>query len=240
MGIPGPKMIWQFGELGYDVSIETNGRTGNKPIRWNYQTQSDRADLYQVMSELIHLKTNYKAFKTTNFTQYVSGFGKIIQLNDSDMDVLILGNFDVSLMDLDPNFQHTGKWYEYFSGDSLDVTNTRATMAFLPGEYRIYTTKRIDRPGTSHIGVKPIQRNWRLTLAPNPSQSEFFLTTNETPLTDVSVTIYDQTGKSMPFEREDLTSGSGITIRHQLTSGIYLVMVSDQSGNQQVLRLMVQ
>lgn len=24
--VPGPKMIWQFGEMGYDVSIEENGR----------------------------------------------------------------------------------------------------------------------------------------------------------------------------------------------------------------------
>lgn len=28
--IPGPKMIWQFGELGFDYSIEYNGRVGNK------------------------------------------------------------------------------------------------------------------------------------------------------------------------------------------------------------------
>ncbi len=34
--VPGPKMIWQFGELGYDYSIEYNGRTGPKPIRWGY------------------------------------------------------------------------------------------------------------------------------------------------------------------------------------------------------------
>ena len=25
--VPGPKMVWQFGELGYDVSIDENGRT---------------------------------------------------------------------------------------------------------------------------------------------------------------------------------------------------------------------
>ena len=37
-----------------------------------------------------------------------------------------------------------GRWYEYFSGDSVDITNTREKMAFLPGEYRIYTTKKID------------------------------------------------------------------------------------------------
>ena len=34
ISIPGPKMIWQFGELGYDVSIDENGRTGRKPIKW--------------------------------------------------------------------------------------------------------------------------------------------------------------------------------------------------------------
>ena len=34
--IPGPKMIWQFGELGYDISINQNDRTGNKPIKWEY------------------------------------------------------------------------------------------------------------------------------------------------------------------------------------------------------------
>ena len=25
---PGPKMLWQFGEFGYDVNIDFNGRTG--------------------------------------------------------------------------------------------------------------------------------------------------------------------------------------------------------------------
>ena len=30
--VPGPKMIWQFGEIGYDYTIEHNGRTGEKPV----------------------------------------------------------------------------------------------------------------------------------------------------------------------------------------------------------------
>lgn len=30
---PGPRMIWQFGEQGYDYSIDYNGRTGRKPAR---------------------------------------------------------------------------------------------------------------------------------------------------------------------------------------------------------------
>ncbi|RKY52138.1 MAG: alpha-amylase, partial [Candidatus Neomarinimicrobiota bacterium] len=36
LSIPGPKMIWQFGELGYDYSINDPCRVCNKPIRWDY------------------------------------------------------------------------------------------------------------------------------------------------------------------------------------------------------------
>ena len=32
--VPGPKMIWQFGELGYDIAIDENGSTGKKPLKW--------------------------------------------------------------------------------------------------------------------------------------------------------------------------------------------------------------
>ena len=40
--IPGPKLLWQFDELGYDISINFNGRTGNKPILWNYFDEQNR------------------------------------------------------------------------------------------------------------------------------------------------------------------------------------------------------
>ena len=45
--VPGPKMIWQFGELGYDYSINypsgtSNDRVTAKPIKWDYYSDSDR------------------------------------------------------------------------------------------------------------------------------------------------------------------------------------------------------
>lgn len=54
--IPGPKMIWQFGEYGYDVTIEQNGRTGQKPIRWQYLNDWRRKYLFNVYAALIDLK----------------------------------------------------------------------------------------------------------------------------------------------------------------------------------------
>ena len=49
--VPGPKMIWQFGELGYDISIDQNGRTGNKPILWNYFNEPNRKAVYDLWAQ---------------------------------------------------------------------------------------------------------------------------------------------------------------------------------------------
>jgi len=79
--IPGPKMFWQFGELGYDYSIDYNGRLGRKPIRWDYLQQDRRRKLYRVFSALIELKRDYPAFRSENFFMDVRGAVKRINFN---------------------------------------------------------------------------------------------------------------------------------------------------------------
>ncbi|MCK4746195.1 MAG: Por secretion system protein, partial [Bacteroidales bacterium] len=119
--IPGPKMIWQFGELGYDFSIDYDCRVCNKPLQWDYYDVGNRRKLYQVWSALINLKINEPAFESGNFYLNVSGAVKRIEINHSDMDVRIIGNFDVVEQPGSPSFSHTGWWYDYFSGDSINV-----------------------------------------------------------------------------------------------------------------------
>ena len=58
--VPGPKMIWQFGEMGYDVSIEENGRTGKKPLHWEYLENKDRKALHDSYSRLIKSRIIYQ------------------------------------------------------------------------------------------------------------------------------------------------------------------------------------
>ncbi|TFH27733.1 MAG: T9SS type A sorting domain-containing protein [Bacteroidia bacterium] len=143
--VPGPKMIWQFGELGYDYSIDYDCRVCSKPIRWDYNT-GKRRRLYQVWSALIGLKTSEAAFRSDDFTLTVSDESKRIEINHPDMDVRIIGNFDVVQQSVDPSFSATGWWYSYFEGDSLQVTDLNGTIALEPGQFQIFTTKKLSKP----------------------------------------------------------------------------------------------
>ncbi|WP_020403892.1 alpha-amylase family glycosyl hydrolase [Gracilimonas tropica] len=146
LAVPGPKMIWQFGELGYDVSISVNGRTGEKPILWEYRRDTDRYRLYRTMRELIKLKTTEPAFKTTDFALDVGGKQKKILLRSSN-DVQLIGNFDVVDANVQPFTHNSGSgkwWYEYFSGDSLQINESSPPSVNLaPGEFRLYSTQKI-------------------------------------------------------------------------------------------------
>lgn len=144
--LPGPKMLWQFGEVGYDYSIDYNGRVGNKPVRWDYYEDPSRRRLFQIYAELIRLKTTYPVFRTTDFSASVSGFTKRIELNDPGMNVIVLANTNVAKLPMTPNFTHTGWWYDHFTGDSINVTDVLASMELEPGEYHLYTDVRLQTP----------------------------------------------------------------------------------------------
>ncbi len=144
--IPGPKLLWQFGELGYDVNIDFNGRTGEKPIKWNYLTEPARAKLYKVYQALINLKKDYDVFNTSTFALDVSAYMKKINLYHSSMDVFIVGNFGVTELSTNQNFTRSGWWYDYFSGDSINVTNLTESISLAPGDFRIYTTTKLPTP----------------------------------------------------------------------------------------------
>ncbi len=158
--IPGPKMYWQFGEVGYDVSINENGRTGRKPIRWEYFDEPNRNRLYRTFAELIKLKTTYPIFQTADISILGgSSLQKQITLtrqpftstpaNANEMSVHILGNFGVTAQTVNANFQHTGTWYEYFSGSEdapVEVSNANMSIALQPGEFRLYTNYPLPSP----------------------------------------------------------------------------------------------
>ena len=50
--LPGPKMIWQFGELGYDISINQNGRLGQNQY-YGIITMSNKEEMSMTLGHIL-------------------------------------------------------------------------------------------------------------------------------------------------------------------------------------------
>jgi hypothetical protein len=138
--LPGPKMIWQFGELGYDFPLEGNGadRLGKKPIRWDYYDEPDRKALYDVYAKMIELHTTNATFSTSDYTIDLTTNFKYIVLKSSGETVVAIANFDMVPVTKNVNFSKTGVWKDYFSGDAITISSATENITLQPGEYRLY------------------------------------------------------------------------------------------------------
>ncbi len=238
--LPGPKMLWQFGETGYDYSINrcTNGtindncRLDPKPLRWDYMGQAARLDVYNKVRALLYLRNNYEAFQTTDFEQNVTGFQKTIHLNHPDMNVAVLGNFNVAEGSVTPNFQHAGIWYEYFSGDSLNVTNATAPIEFAAGEYRLYTDIRVIPPAYYTDACEIERKKLRWTISPNSTSSEVQVRFSLEKGEEVQFFLTDLQGRRMsatPRSRYEAGEHQA-TVPGLFLPGIYTVQIVAGEG----------
>lgn len=176
--IPGPKMIWQFGEFGYDISINQNGRTGEKPVLWEYLDSDNRKRLFQINAALIKLKKEQPAFQSNNFSISAQEAMKLIEINHQDMDVRIIGNFDVKKGTIYPNFSSAGIWYDYFSGAEINISDPSAPLELTPGEYHVYTSKKLEKPDILNLITTGIDDNVKkpdIRIYPNPVSDLLFL-----------------------------------------------------------------
>jgi len=191
--IPGPKMIWQFGELGYDYSIDYNGRLGEKPIRWDYLSDWHRKYLYDFYSVLIKLRTENQAFETEDFSLTVASALKKIVLKSDEMDVVVVGNFDVIPGEIVPGFTSTGTWYEYFTGQTFEVSDLEKPMRLVEGEYRLYTNIQLASPPIN-TGVKEDSDEGRLMrVYPNPSDV-FSIEVKTEKASNLNLEVFDMAG----------------------------------------------
>ncbi|SDX41478.1 DUF4961 domain-containing protein [Hymenobacter psychrophilus] len=255
--VPGPKMIWQFGELGYDKSIfscpdgtvpipyaeNDQCKLGNKPALWTYYQEADRRHLYDVYRSLIALKVQEPAFKNpASFTQNLNGAVKTLQLTDPRLNVTIVGNFDVTTATVMPNFQSAGTWYNYLTGETLVVTDPSASIPLAPGQFAVYTSRKIAVPtGTVLSTRRASTAAFQLMAQPNPAGVAAQLRYELPQAATVQVTVTNLLGatvQTLPATRQPAGSRSLELPLQNLANGVYLVRL--QAGTQQQsIRLVV-
>ncbi len=231
---PGPKMIWQFGEMGYDFSINRceDGTISNdcrltpKPIRWDYKSDLDRKQLIDVTSAMIKLKLETELMNSEFYSHNVTNGMKFIKLNTATIDALVIGNFDVVEKDINVDFNHTGTWYDYLGTEAIEVNNTSQTITLAPGEYHVYLDKIVDSGLIS--GIEDIQSKINdYRLYPNPSNQFVNIEVDLNKASESTIQVFDQTSRLIYTKNKNLSKDANqITLDvSNFASGLYHIVI---------------
>ena len=130
--VPGPKMIWQFGEIGYDYSIDYNDRTGEKPVVTDqYMAVPERKALYDTYAALLKFRKDNPRFfdKDANFTWTPSGAVKKITCTVDGKSFHVVGNFGKGQTTYTVP---SGNWTDQINGGTVS-----GTITLKEGEFRL-------------------------------------------------------------------------------------------------------
>ncbi len=244
--VPGPKMIWQLGELGWDLSIftcnngtvnPTGGTDGDCKLDTKPQPQwendwlgiAQRSKIYYNWKRMIQLKKDEAVFEGSYTMASANTLTPKIYISDATLpstelnSVVVLSNFGVTNQSVTPDFPSTGTWYNLMDNTAFEVTGTTTPIDLPPGEFRIYGNKTV----VLGTGDKAVQQ---VSLYPNPASDVFTLT-----VPAARVEIYALTGQLV--KTFGTTEAFGIYDVSSLNTGVYLVKVTDAENRQNTLKL---
>ncbi|WP_418508530.1 alpha-amylase family glycosyl hydrolase [Corallibacter sp.] len=241
--IPGPKMIWHFGELGMENSIftcndgsvnDSSGTDGDckldtKPQpQWvnNWTQDVDRSQIYNDWARLNDLKINEAVFEGNYTINSGNLTPRIYIWNDALpstelKNVVILANFDVTAQNITPDFPYTGTWYDLMDetgNTSINVSNTSTAINIPAGSFRIYGN------ASSTLSTENFTNISTLTIYPNPTSNTF----KANRALD-KVSIFDTTGKLVFSETGRFEKNHEFNVSN-LTQGLYIVKLSENNN----------
>jgi len=235
--VPGPKMIWQFEELGYDYGINrcedgtyADGcRTNPKPVPFEngYAADPARMAVYNTWSQILNIKKSNPVFSTTTFTVQSGNLTPRLDIWDDSIaltelkNVIVLANFDVTAKTVATNFPLTGTWYNLMDGAT--IAGTVESITLQPGEFRIFGNQPAVLNNEQFSTAKA-------SLYPNPANSQFSLS-----LPAQKVEVYAITGQLVKTFGAT-AAGSSFDVS-SLSRGIYMVKITDENNAQSTTKL---
>ncbi len=147
---PYPKMLWQFGELGYDFSINSNEsgvvgsgddyRTHRKPIRWDYVSDPNRSEIYETLSKVLEFRNQQEAYYgQDNLAVHTWNVG------DGDMagktlvmdKVVMVANFTNAPSSTVVSVPSAGQWRNLLTGEKVNLSSSQ-TVNLGASDFVIY------------------------------------------------------------------------------------------------------
>ena len=257
--VPGPKMIWHFGELGNSQSIYTcfDGSVNDESatiagdckldkkqqVQWtgNWLADARRTSILSDWSKMIKLKTSEPVFvgdhtmstDGSNFKQRIHIFDNNLASNQLKY-VVVLANFDTSNTTINPNFPTTGYTYPMTWYDLMD-NNTPVSITSATALMTVNAGKfRIFGNQPSTLSSEDFNAfKTEISIYPNPVKNSFAL--NQTVN---GIEIYTITGQ-LVANYNSISANQEINVEN-LGTGIYLVKIKDIHNVYQTKKIVVE
>ena len=157
--LDGSHMLWQFEELGYDYSINSdidhpNGensdyRCNKKPRPESYYTQANRVAAFTKCAQVIALRTQLMpSVFEGNPTEVNIGSGYVTRTVQWGSNVFAAANFSVS--DNQSITLPSGTWFDYLNGG----TAASSSYTLAPGELKVFTGSKVTAPTFTDIQTR--------------------------------------------------------------------------------------
>ena len=235
--VPGPKMIWHFGDLGMEQSLNscTDGtvsdcRLDTKPQpQWtnNWLADTQRKKIYDDWSRMNALKKSNEVFRGSSSISPLSTNNLVqrIYIWDDTLsglkNVVILANFDVTTQYVIADFPYVGTWYDLINNSTLSVSNTNQSVTLAPGEFKIFGNQQ----GTLSNHRPELLK---LSLRQNPVKEQIVI---DLPNQDMySYRVYSALGQEV-YSGKHL-NGKVLTVSAPALKGVYFVVLKNSTTSQ--------
>lgn len=243
---PGPKMIWNFAELGWNLSINTcpngtinsNCRIDTKPQpQWaqNWLGNAARKNIYDNWAKLIELRSKADVFENGQFAFNLTTTGRprldvwtSTQPAAGLSYVMVHANFSNNPMTFQAFFPYTGTWYNLMDNTPITVTTTSMDIT-LPadGGFVVYG----NAPNV-YVSSSPILSAESLKFSVrNPGSDQTAFIEYEIPATSNKAVfnLYSLEGQRLMTKEVTGTSGT-VSMHCPFARGLYLVEMVTTNG----------
>ena len=234
MLVPGAKMIWQFGELGYDIS-GGNGDTDPKEPHWEYYDNAQRKGLYDTYSTLLNIRrSNPELFSEDAEFYWTVGnndweTGRFITMRSADGSKELVAAYNPTTSG-SKTFSYTfdnpdGTYYAALQshGVSSATFDAKAGTITLPAHSFIVITNMEHAVGVEEIEADGTEGYRNISIFPNPASN--FIQVNSSDVNRIEV--YSLAGQMVAA-----SEGENMMDISALTAGTYIVRIYTPQGVQ--------